>query len=87
MLLLLGVAGGIILALSIWRVPAIMRRRTATKFFMSLSMGDAATEAIRPNVYTSEQRALLLNLALAKTDTEKRKLVSQLVSSFPDKWG
>jgi hypothetical protein len=85
MLLVLEIAGGIILALSIWRIPALLRRRIASNFFMSLSMEDAANEAIRPEVYTNEQRGLLLSLALVKTNIEKRKLVSQLVNSFPDK--
>jgi hypothetical protein len=85
MLLVLEIAGGIILALSVWQIPAIMRRRVARNFFMSLSMADAASEAIRPNIYTEEQRGMLLSLAFAKTTEEKQKLVSQLISSFPNK--
>jgi hypothetical protein len=85
MLLILQIAAGVLLGLSLWRLPAFLRRRKLTGIFSRLSDTDAMWEATRNDVYTEEQRGLFIQLALTKDRANRKSLISQLVNSFPDK--
>ena len=84
MILVLEIAGGILLGLWLWHLPAIFRRKKVRNWYLNLSAEDAFDELLRPNAYTKDQRDLLTQLTFAKGD-EKREVASRLANSFPDK--
>jgi hypothetical protein len=82
MLLILEVAAGVLLALGIWRLPTIYRRRKMRNIYLSLSSAQLMVEALKAEIYTNDQTNLLIRLSLTQDQAERRLLVSDLVDTF-----
>jgi hypothetical protein len=82
MLLILEVAAGILLALGIWKLPAIYRRRKLRKWFLSLPSSEVILQAKRNDLYTSDQINLIIQLSLVQNQAERESLASELAHSF-----
>jgi hypothetical protein len=82
MLLVFEVAAGILLALFIWRLPTIYRRRKLRNIYLSFSSAQVLFEATKADMYTKDQTNLLIQLALAQSQADRESLASQLADSF-----
>jgi hypothetical protein len=82
MLLVFEVVAGVLLALGIWRLPTVYRRRKVRNLYLRLSSAEALFEATKAEMYTKDQTDLLIQLALAQNQSEKESLASQLAASF-----
>jgi hypothetical protein len=82
MLLVLEVAAGVLLALCIWRLPAIYRRRKVRNWFLSLPSSEVILQAKRNDLYTNDQIELIIQLSLAQNQADRESLASELADSF-----
>jgi hypothetical protein len=82
MLLVIEVAAGVLLALGIWQLPTIYRRRKMRNIYLNLSSAQVLFEATKADMYTNDQTNLLIQLSLATNQKDRESLASQLADSF-----
>lgn len=85
MTLILEIAAGILLGFGILRLPTIYRRRKVKNLYLALDSAEVAQHALRNDLYTAEQRTLLIRLSIASSLKERKQLASQLAHSFAEK--
>jgi hypothetical protein len=72
----------VLLALGLWRLPTIYRRRKMRNIYLGMSFGQLAAEALKAEIYTDDQTRLLIQLSLAQDQARRELLVSDLVDTF-----
>jgi hypothetical protein len=83
MLVIVEVAIGMLLALGIWRLPTVYRRRKLRKWFLGLPSSEVILQAKRNDLYTNDQIELIIQLSLAQNQVDRESLASQIADSFP----